>query len=165
MSENEVENLKLRAGAAKAPVGIVPMHTAYGESRILEDSACKYAPFNYMAQPLADALESYDSALLRHRIACTKLGGQVTPETYAELDEDSGLPHIFHMITGLKILATLMIRDGVLKLDPGPGKRKQLADTEKHLVELAQEIGRAGVTVDEGDICPFGEAGCAACKL
>lgn len=138
---NEVENLKLRAGKSKAPLGIVPLRMLYGMARVLEDSACKYAPYNYMAQPLKDALESYDSALLRHRIACTLIGGQVTPESYAELDEDSGLPHIFHLLTGLTILATLMIRDGNLPLDPGPGRRKRKQDAIEQ-VTADLEAGR-----------------------
>jgi hypothetical protein len=141
---NEVENLKLRAGASKAPVGIVPMHPLFGMSRVLEDSAVKYAPFNYMAQSLVDALESYDNAVLRHRILCTELGGRVTPETYAALDDDSGLPHIFHMIDGLMILATLMIRDGVLPLDPGTGKRKlaSLTPQQEAIVDGWEQAAR-----------------------
>jgi hypothetical protein len=121
---NEVENLKLSVGASKPPVGIVPMHPLLGVARVLEDSAIKYAPFNYMAQGLADALEAYDSAELRHRIEETLLGGQVTPESYAAPDADSGIPHIYHRIADLMILASLMIRDGVIAADPGQGKRK-----------------------------------------
>lgn len=120
---NEVENLKLRAGANKAPIGIVPMHALLGASRVLQDSAVKYAPGNFMAQSVADACESYDSGWLRHRILCSPLSGLVTPQTYAALDADSGLPHIDHMIAGLLILRTLMIRDGVLPEDPGQGVR------------------------------------------
>jgi hypothetical protein len=124
---NKVDNLKLSSGANKSPVGIVPMHPLLGVARVLEDSAVKYAPFNYMAQPLADALSSYDSAELRHRIECTSLGGEVTLETYATPDGDSGIPHIYHRIADLLILASLMIRDGVISADPGMGQRKRNA--------------------------------------
>lgn len=127
---NEVENLKLSVGASKPPVGIVPMHPLLGVARVLEDAGVKYAPFNYMAQPLADALESYDNAELRHRIETTLHGGQVTPESYAALDADSGLPHIYHRIAGLLILASIMIRDGVIPADPGQGRRKRKAVDE-----------------------------------
>lgn len=138
---NEVENLKLSVGASKPPVGIVPMHPLLGVARVLEDSAVKYAPFNYMAQALADALESYDSAELRHRIAETLLSGQVTPESYATPDEDSGLPHIYHRIADLMIIACLMIRDGVIKADPGQGHRKQKAvDEAKARAELDKAV-------------------------
>lgn len=123
---NAAGNLKLRgASATKPPIGIVPMHPLVGVARVLEDSATHYAPFNYMAQPVLDALEAYDSAELRHRLASTLLGGQVTPESYAALDPDSGIPHIYHRIAGLLILASLMIRDGMLAADPGMGKRKR----------------------------------------
>lgn len=121
---NEVENLKLSAGASKAPIGIVPMHALYGVARVLEDSGVKYAPGNFMSQPVSDACASYDSAQLRHRIECSNLSGLVDPTSYAALDDDSGLPHIDHMIAGLLILRTLMIRDGMLPRDPGQGKRK-----------------------------------------
>jgi hypothetical protein len=166
VSENEVENLKLSAGASKAPVGIVPMHPLYGMARVLEDSAVKYAPYNYMALPLKDALASYDSALLRHRISCTKLGGEVTPESYASLDPDSGLPHIFHILDGLMILATLMIRDGVLPLDPGQGKRKiaSLADALEKRVRQTIKVVPSVATPQTVEIenCPI--PNCSACK-
>ncbi len=124
-------NLKLvGASATKPPLGIVPMHPLVGVSRVLEDSAMKYAPYNYMVQPVLDAIEAYDSAELRHRLASTLLGGQVTPESYAALDPDSGIPHIFHRIAGLLILASLLIRDGVISEDPGMGKRKRAAFAE-----------------------------------
>jgi hypothetical protein len=126
-----IENLKLIAGASKPPIGIVPMHALFGVARVLEDSGCKYAPGNFMAQSVSEACESYDSAQLRHRIKCTPLSGLATPESYAALDDDSGLPHIDHMISGLLILRTLMIRDGVLPEDPGQGKRKQNASAPK----------------------------------
>lgn len=124
-TEKNPENLKIAAGASKPPVGIVPLHPLLGMARVLEDSSVKYAPFNYMVQSVAEACESYTSAELRHHIQSTLLGGQVTPESLAAIDEDSGLPHIFHRITGLFILATLMIRDGIIPADPGVGKRKR----------------------------------------
>jgi hypothetical protein len=120
---NSVGNLKLRGTSKhKVPLGIVPRATA-GIARVLEDASVVYAKGNFLAQPLADAIEAYDSAMLRHRAACTPLSGIVTPESYASLDDDSGLPHIDHMLAGLLILRTLMIRDGVLPEDPGMGKR------------------------------------------
>jgi hypothetical protein len=123
---SEIENLKLRGGSmAKPPIGIVPMHPLKGVARVFEDSAIKYAPGNYMAQGIEDAIEAYDSAELRHRLDTTPLSGLVTPESYATLDPDSGLPHIFHRIADLLIVATLMIRDGVIEADPGQGKRKR----------------------------------------
>lgn len=131
-STNAIENLKLVGSSArKAPLGIVPMHGLVGVSRVLEDSGVKYSPGNFMAQSVGDAVESYDSAQLRHRLQCTPLSGLVTPATYAALDDDSGLPHIDHMLAGLLILRTLMIRDGMLPEDPGIGKRKQAASAPK----------------------------------
>lgn len=146
---NAAGNLKLRgASATKPPLGIVPMHPLVGVARVLEDSGIKYAPFNYMTQPTIDALEAYDSGELRHRLASTLLGGQVTPESYAALDPDSGIPHIYHRIAGLLILASLMIRDGLLSADPGMGKRKRAA---------FEGTQRPRPTV--GDNYPLGEPG------
>lgn len=137
---NAVENLKLRAGAAKPPIGIVPMRALVGVSRVLEDSGCVYAPGNFMAQPVHDAASSYDNALLRHRMQCQPLSGLVTPESYAALDDDSGLPHIDHLIAGLLILRTLMIRDGMLPADPGVGKRKRAAMEAPHVDHLVTAV-------------------------
>ncbi len=124
---NEIENLKLQAGAAKAPLGIVPMRALVGVARVMEDAGAKYAPGNFMAQHVSDAVQSYDSAQLRHRAQCQPLSGIMTPDSFAEFDDDSGLPHIDHMIAGLLILRALLIRDGVLPEDPGIGKRAAAA--------------------------------------
>lgn len=119
-------NLKLTSDSMKKPpLGLVPMHALVGVCRVLEDSGIKYTPGNFMEQAVSDAVEAYDSAEMRHRLLCTPLSGIVTPETYAALDSDSGLPHLDHMIAGLLILRTLMIRDGVLPEDPGMGNRKR----------------------------------------
>ncbi len=106
---------------------MVPMRAIVGASRVYEDAGVKYAPGNFMAQSVADAVAAYDSAALRHRVQCQPLSGIVTPESFAAADEDSGLPHIDHMIAGLLILRTLLIRDDVLAEDPGVGKRAKEA--------------------------------------
>ncbi len=123
---NEVNNLKLLGtSASKPPLGIVPAHGLVGAARVLEDSAIKYAAGNWIAQSADDAASAYDSAQLRHRLARTPLSSVVMAADFAALDADSGLPHIDHEITGLLILRTLMIRDGVLPEDPGQGLRKR----------------------------------------
>lgn len=126
MSKDQASNLKLRLnGPSKPPLTLVPYHALVGVARVLEDSEIKYSPQNYIEQSLADAAAAYDSAQLRHRLASTPLAGGITPESLAAIDADSGLPHIDHMISGLLILRLLLIRDGLLAEDPGPGRRKR----------------------------------------
>lgn len=150
-----MENLKLLGGSKdKAPLTNLPYHGLVGSSRVLQDSSIKYAPGNFMSQPIADAIEAYDSAYLRHRLSNTPLSGVVTPESFAALDEDSGLPHIDHMITGLLILRTLMIRDGVLPEDPGRGKRKRAADDAARDIEASKHMSNA----PDGYIAPIRDA-------
>lgn len=140
-----VGNLKLQgASMSKAPLGIVPMHPLKGVSRVFEDSDVKYAPGNFMEQACADALAAYDSADLRHRLESMPLSGRVTPESYATLDPDSGLPHIFHRISDLLIIATLMIRDGLIPEDPGMGKRKRASLEPAPVVGTFTQEAKAG---------------------
>lgn len=145
------QNLKLiGASATKPPLGNVPDHALVGVSRVLEDSAVKYAPGNFLAQPIEDAIEAYDSGWLRHRLRCRPLSGVVNAAAYAALDDDSGLPHIDHMIAGLIILRTLMIRDGVLPEDPGMGKRKRASFEASRMVEASYHMG-----IVPGDVPPL----------
>lgn len=121
-TSNQVENLKLSgASASKPPLGELPYRALIGAARVMACGARFYAEGNWIAQSAADAARAYDNALMRHRVLCTPLTGYATPETYAALDEKSDLPHIDHMIAGLLILRTLLIRDGYLPEDPGFG--------------------------------------------
>lgn len=116
-------DLKVSKAAAKAPLGMIPLRALTGTARVFQYGGKKYAPGNFLLASKDDgALDRYASALLRHLEGMQDPNGLFTAATVAEVDEESGLPHIDHAICSLIMLRSIAMKDGLLKVDPGQGK-------------------------------------------
>jgi hypothetical protein len=108
---------KIKTAKNKVPLSLVPSHALVGAARVFAYGARKYGPGNYLnATPDGETCERYRSAWLRHDSDLQLPNGLVTPDSLRELDPESGLPHIDHMIAGLIMLRTIL---GIG--DPGVG--------------------------------------------
>lgn len=113
---------KITAAAAKPDLSLLPIRSRVGVARIRAYGVKKYALGNYLQATLADGAGArYVAAMLRHLQAMQAPGGAVTAESLAARDEESGLPHIDHMMCGLEMLREILIQEGVLPEDPGVG--------------------------------------------
>lgn len=114
---------KIKSASAKAPLGLVPAQSLVGPARVFGYGARKYAAGNYYQATLEDgAGERYVSAALRHLSEMQLPNGLHTPESLAARDPESGLPHIDHVLCGLMMLRSIMVKGGALPVDPGVGK-------------------------------------------
>jgi len=109
-------DLKIGRRGIKPPLHEVPLWALQGVSRVLDYGGRKYAPGNWIkAAKEGDpkrALEDYMSAALRHWAAMDGWGA---------LDDESGLPHIDHMLCSLIMLRGIAIRAKIMEADPGVG--------------------------------------------
>lgn len=116
------EDQKIKQAASKVPLGLVPKRALVGAARVFGYGARKYAPGNYYSATLADgAGERYISAALRHLSEMQEPNGLHTTESLASADPESGLPHIDHLLCGLMMLRSIMVKSGALPVDPGVG--------------------------------------------
>lgn len=114
---------KIKTAAGKAPLGLVPAQALVGAARVFEYGARKYAPGNYYSASLSDgAGRRYVSAALRHLAEMQLPNGLHTADSLAAIDPESGLPHLDHVLCGLMMLRSILVKDGVLPADPGPGR-------------------------------------------
>lgn len=86
-------NPKDSVGAKKAPLRYVPPALMLEVSRIMENGANKYGPYNWREQPVSAV--TYVEAALRHLFAWMDRQDNA---------EDSGLPHLAHAAASLGIL-------------------------------------------------------------
>ncbi len=113
---------KIKTAAGKPPLGTVPQQSLIGPSRVFQYGSKKYAAGNYYLASLSDGAGGrYVSAALRHLADMQLPNGIHTGESLAACDVESGLPHIDHVLCGLLMLRTIMVKDGVLPVDPGVG--------------------------------------------
>lgn len=113
---------KIALSAGKVPLHMIPLRALKGVARVLGYGSKKYAPGNFLVASLSDGAGGrYHGADLRHLSQCQNLNGTFDNASLAAIDEESGLPHIDHMICGLVMLRAIMIKDGVLPEDPGVG--------------------------------------------
>lgn len=114
---------KIKEAKGKPPLGIIPLKALMGPSRVYQYGGIKYLPGNYYEATLQDgAGERYMSAALRHASDMQEPNGLFTPRSLATLDEESGLPHLDHVICGLLMLRSIMVKCGALPADPGQGR-------------------------------------------
>lgn len=114
---------KIKTAADKAPLGLVPARALIGPARVFQYGAKKYAAGNFYQATLDDGAGArYVSAALRHLSEMQLPNGLHTPESLATLDPESGLPHIDHVLCGLMMLRSIMVKSGALTDDPGLGK-------------------------------------------
>lgn len=121
----ETGDLKIGRRGIKPPLHWVPMWALQGVARVFGYGSRKYAPGNWVkaaAEPQpGEALLDYMSASQRHWAAIQRadVGGVAA---WTEVDEESGLPHLDHLICSLVMLRGIAIKAGIMKDDPGPGK-------------------------------------------
>lgn len=127
---------KIKTAANKAPLGLVPQKALVGPARVYGYGARKYVAGNYYNATLEDgAGQRYVSAAMRHLAEMQLHNGLHTPESLAALDPESGLPHLDHVICGLMMLRTIMVKCGALPVDPGIGN-----EPPKALAKLVDEV-------------------------
>lgn len=114
---------KIATANAKPRFSLLPLKILTGVVRVFAYGAKKYGIGNFLKAALADgAPERYYDALLRHFGEVQEPDSTFTKQTLSTLDEESGLPHIDHMICGLIMLRAILVKEGVLPIDPGMGK-------------------------------------------
>lgn len=117
------DDYKIKTAASKPPLALVPQRALIGPSRVFGYGGKVYAPGNFLNASLSDgAGQRYVSAALRHLSEMQESNGLHTPESLAAVDLESGLPHIDHVICGMIMLRSIMVKDGALTVDPGIGK-------------------------------------------
>lgn len=122
---------------AKVPLFWIPMWALQGVARVFAYGARKYAPGNWQRaghEEGADEggpLNDYQSAALRHW-AAIQAACPVGVADWGAVDDESGLPHIDHLICSLLMLRGIGQLAGLLPADPGRGNdpRKPLSDAE-----------------------------------
>lgn len=118
-----VADYKVVTAAKKAPLSLVPLRALLGAARVFAYGAKKYAAGNFLNAGLADAPgERYLSAALRHLLELQHPNGVIDRASLSALDDESGLPHLDHLICGLLMLRSILVKEGVLPEDPGEGK-------------------------------------------
>ena len=126
MPETDTGDLKVGRRGIKAPLHEVPMWALHGVARVFEYGGKKYAPGNWIKASDEErvdlALEDYLSAALRHWSAIQG-GGD-----WGALDDESGLPHVDHLLCSLIMLRGIASRAGMVVQDPGsaPGPSDML---------------------------------------
>lgn len=147
---------KIKTAQGKAPLGLVPAQALIGPARVYGYGARKYAPGNYYNATLDDgAGQRYVSAALRHLAEMQLPSGLHTPESLATLDPESGLPHLDHVICGLLMLRTIMVKGGALPVDPGVGLDPPAPATfaEVKLSDMQLDSDRVSFKIDMA--CPL----------
>lgn len=139
-----MQDEKIKTAAGKAPLALVPTQSLVGAARVFGYGAKKYFAGNYYRATLEDgAGERYIGAALRHMAEMQCPNGLHTPESLATRDVESGLPHIDHVLCGLMMLRSIMVKCGALPVDPGiglePSTVAQRSDNELSTETLVRE--------------------------
>lgn len=109
-------DLKIGRRGLKPPLHWVPLWALRGVARVFDYGAQKYAPGNWIRAAQEEdptkALEDYLSAAERHWSEIQEA------DDWASIDEESGLPHVDHLICSLIMLRGIGQKAGVLPSDP-----------------------------------------------
>ena len=142
---------KIKTAAGKVPLAMIPTQSLYGAARVYQYGSIKYLPGNFYNATLEDGAGArYIGAMLRHLSEMQLPNGLHTPESLAAIDEESGLPHIDHVLCGLMMLRSIMTKCGALPADPGLGKtpttvtqrQKLTAEGEAAVAKLRNDYNR-----------------------
>jgi hypothetical protein len=115
-------DFKVATAAKKPPMAMIPLRSLVGTARVLKYGAKAYKAGNWINAKMGDDPgERYFSGLLRHLTHLQNPDGTFDDGALEDLDPESGLPQIDHMICGLIILRGILIKEGVLPEDPGEG--------------------------------------------
>jgi hypothetical protein len=113
---------KIKTAAGKIPLDLVPLDSIKGAARVFGYGARKYARGNWYTATDDEFGGRYAGGALRHLASAQRPDGTFDFNSLASVDEESGLPEIDHMLCGLMMLRGLLIKRGVLPVDPGIGK-------------------------------------------
>lgn len=109
----------------KSPLQWIPLWALQGVARVFDYGARKYAPGNWQRagheENPEQAFEDYASAALRHYAAMQEACPVGTVD-WSAVDDESGLPHLDHLICSLVMLRGISQVAGYLPADPGTGK-------------------------------------------
>lgn len=140
---------KIKTSAKKPQLALVPAQALVGAARVFAFGARKYSPGNFLNADLTDGAGSrYIGAALRHMSEMQLPNGLHTPGSLASLDIESGLPHIDHLICGLLMLRSIMVKCGALPVDPGEGLEPPTAvtavkATSAELTRILNDVARS----------------------
>ncbi len=157
-----MSDLKIKTAASKVPLDTVPLQALEGPSRVFQFGGVKYKPGNYYEASLEDGAGArYMGAAMRHAGKMQEPNGLYTAKSLAARDEESGLPHIDHLLCGLLMLRTIMIKCGALPADPGVGKSPEKSPLLFDDVELSTEMLLREARVANGgyEIPPYPRTG------
>ena len=152
------DDLKIKTAAGKVQLNMMALRALKGCNRVFTFGGKKYKIGNFLLATMADGAGSrYMGALLRHMADLQGLDGQFTPESLANLDPESGLPHIDHMLCGLIMLRAIMIKDGVLAEDPGEGLEPPVTKptSVKEFMQMARDAGHDAFGLCQDSEGPF----------
>lgn len=113
---------KIAFAAKKVPLFAVTLRELFGIARVKAYGGKKHGWGNYLKACLSDgAGDRYVAAGMRHLQQMQNDDGTWDAKSLSALDEESGLPHIDHLLCSFLMLRGILVKDGVLKLDPGEG--------------------------------------------
>lgn len=107
----ETTNPKDIAGAKKVPISLLPTEGIVQGAKAMKHGADKYGPFNWRDKKIQYVI--YLDAILRHVILC--IDGE-------DIDKDSGLHPLAHVIAGASIVLDALKHDCLIDNRP---KRKE----------------------------------------
>lgn len=111
-------NPKDEAGAKKPGVSTFPMKVLFEAAAATKHGADKYGPFNWRDTPVQAT--AYFDAALRHLTAWFE--GE-------DLDPDSGLPHLAHVIAGIAVFRDAQLHGSWI--DDRPKTRPSPVDNDR----------------------------------
>lgn len=150
----------------KAPLDLIPLRALVGPARVFAHGNTKIkqdgtehpkprAPGDFIERPLNGV---FFASLLRHVMEMQLLPGIVSPESLACRDHDTDLPTIDHVICNLLIIRTMLIRDGLLPVDPGAGRVNKRIDPQLELpLEKKPDAFEQTLTAEELSFFGCGE--------
>lgn len=106
--------MKIKTAAGKVPFDLIPLSTLMGIARVFGYGAKKYERDNWKLAADAGAVSRYKGAILRHLA-----GMEQDPQA---VDEESGLPHVYHLGCSVVMLIGLLQLHHGMAVDPGEGR-------------------------------------------
>lgn len=106
-------DMKIKTAAGKVPMDLIPLSALQGVARVFGYGAKKYERDNWKLASDEDAPRRYKAAIQRHLIGMEHDDNAV--------DEESGLPHVYHLGCSVVMLMGLLQLHHGLPCDPGEG--------------------------------------------
>lgn len=113
------EDMKIKTAAGKPPLDLIPLSALVGIARVFGFGARKYERDNWKLAADEGAVSRYKGAILRHLAGMEK-----DPQA---IDEESGLPHVYHLGCSVVMLIGLLHLHHGMPQDPGEGNAPPVA--------------------------------------